>query len=303
MASVCPVSRPQLRSEFQLKSILLPTDFSDASDRAAELARGLALRFGSKLFLVHAVWQKQYEWDEALYHIGGNEEFAERRSQEFLASHQLEYLPHETIVMPGSPADVVQAIAAEKDVDLIVLGTNGLRWPAKLLFGAYSEPIYRHAHCSVLTVGPRVGPMKCQGSIRNILCAVDTETEPTANALHSAITMARSCGSYLTIACILPQRGAHGEELYRREEEKRAEILRMLDFEPELAYPPEVIVGTGHISEEIIRIAVGCGADLIVKGIRPPEPHPTKGHTYPISVNAHCPVLTVGNKVQAPGNR
>jgi nucleotide-binding universal stress UspA family protein len=304
MASVClPVSKPEASSEFQLKSILLPTDFSGASDRAAQLARALAARFRSKLFLVHAVWQRDFEWEEALYHTGGDELCGEKRSQEFVASNQLDALPHEVIVMPGSPVEVVQAIAEEKNIDLIVLGTKGLRWPAKLLFGTDSEQIYRSARCSVLTVGPHVGPAKCNGEIRTIVCAVNTEAEPTANALHSAVMMARACDACLTVACILPERGARGPELYRLEEEKRAELLRLLEGEAATPHPPEIIVGTGHISDEIIKIAAGCAADLIVKGIRPPEPHPAKGHTYPISVNAHCPVLTVASRAQAPRTR
>ena len=273
-----PDSNTQSASEFHLNSILLPTDFSDASDRAAYLARGLAHHFHAKLFMAHAVWQKNYEWDEALYQIGPNEDLGIKLTEDFVANHELDVLPHEIVVMSGSPADVVQKIAEENNIDLIVLGTNGLKGPAKLLFGTYSEQIYRNTSCPVITVGPHVNPAQCTGKFQSIVFAMNPES-----------------------ACILPEsHGAHGETLYRLEEEKHAQILRMLtEHQPALPHRPEIIVETGHISEEIIKIAVGCGADLIVKGLRPWDAHSPQGHTYPISVNAHCPVLTVGSRAPA----
>lgn len=284
--------------EFHLSSILLPTDFSDASDRAAYLARGLAKFFQAKLFMVHAVWQKDYRWDEKLFQLAPAEDLGRKLTEAFALNHELDALPHEIIVGSGSPAEVIQKIAAENPIDLIVLGTNGLRGPAKLLFGTYSEQIYRNMTCPVLTVGPHVSPAKCTGNFRHIVFAINPESPVTAGALRYAITLARACGAHLTVANVLPEsHGLHGEALYRLEEERRAQISRMLT-ENQLALPhePEIVVGTGHISEEIIKIAVGRGADLIVKGIRPANAPGSQGRTYPISVNAHCPVLTVGGK-------
>jgi nucleotide-binding universal stress UspA family protein len=302
MTPAClPASSTQRASDFQLKSILLPTDFSDASDRAAYVACGLSKHFHAKLFLVHAVWQKNYEWDEALYQLGPNEDLGLKLTEQFMVNHALDVLPHDIIVMSGSPADVVQKAAKENNVDLIVLGTNGLKGPAKLLFGTYSEQIYRNTSCPVLTVGPHVNPAKCTGNFQTIVFAMNPESPVAADALRYTIALTRACDAYLTVANILPEpHDAQGERLYRRQEEMHALILRMLaDNQPALPHQPEIIIETGHISEEIIKIAVGCGADLIVKGIRPWDAHSAKGHTYPISVNAHCPVLTVAGRAPA----
>ncbi len=305
MPTSLPASNTENTTEFHLNSILLPTDFSDSSDRAAYVARGLASHFRSKLFMVHAVWQKNYEWDE-LYELEPGEDLGRKLTKQFVVNHKLDVLPHEMVVLSGSPLDVIAKVVEEKNIDLIVLGTNGLQGPAKLLFGNYSEQIYRNAICPVLTVGPHVTATKCSGSFQSIVLALNPESAAAADALRYAIALTRACDAYLTVASILPEsHGAHGEKLYRMEEERRAEMLKMIR-ENQLALPhkPEIIVETGHISEEIIKIAVGCGADLIVKGIRPPEggsglSHSLKGHTYPISVNAHCPVLTVGARTQA----
>jgi nucleotide-binding universal stress UspA family protein len=297
-----PASSIETTSEFRLHSILLPTDFSDASDRAAYLARGLANHFRAKLIMVHAVWQKNYPWDDAIFQLAPGEDLGRKLTEEFAVNHELDVLPHEIIVLSGSPAEVVERIAREKNIDLIVLGANGLQGPAKLLFGPYSEQIYRNTSCPVLTVGPHVNPANYSGTFHSIVFAIDPESASAAEALRYAIGLACACDAYLTVANILPEsHSAHGETLYKLVEEKRAQISRMLT-ENQLAPPhrPEIIVETGHTSEEIIKIAVGRGADLIVKGIRPVAVDSPNGHTYPISVNAHCPVLTVGSRAPAP---
>lgn len=296
-----PVPDHDARPDFRLRSILLPTDFSDASDRAARVAHGLASYFRSKLHVVHAVWQRDYEWDEAVACMGASEASGLKRSEEFVATHGLDDVAPEVIVMPGSPTEVVQTIAVEKNADLLVLGTNGLPWPAKLLFGTYSEQMYRNARSPVLTVGPYVRSAKCKGDFKSIVFAINPESEMMPNALEYAAALTRAFDARLTIACVLPRSfGANGEELYRMQSslktEKRAELLQLLEpLQLALPHPPEIAVETGHISEGIIKIALRSNADLIVKGMRPPDRHPAGGYTYPISVNAPCPVLTVGN--------
>jgi nucleotide-binding universal stress UspA family protein len=295
-----PLLYPEAVPEFRFRSILLPTDFGGASDRAARVAHGLATRFRSRLHVVHALWQRDYEWDEAVACMGAGEASGLKRSEEFVLAHGLDAATPEVIVMPGSPTEVVQTIAAEKNVDLLVLGTDGLPWPAKLVFGTYSEQIYRNARSPVLTVGPYVRPAKCRGEFQSIVFAINLESEFTVSALQYAVALTRAFDARLTVACVLPKSfGANGEELYRVQDrlqsEKRAELLRLFEeIQLPLPHAPEIVVETGHISEGIIKIAMRSNADLIVKGVRPPEPHATGGYTYPISVNAPCPVLTVG---------
>ena len=286
--------------EFRLRSILLPTDFGGASDRAARVARGLAIRFRSRLHVVHALWQRDYEWDEAVSYMGASEASGRKRSEEFVLAHGLDAVTPEVIVMPGSPTEVVQTIAAEKNADLLVLGTDGLPWPAKLLFGTYSEQIYRNARSPVLTVGPYVRSAKCSGEFKSIVVAINPESEFTVSAMQYAVALARAFDARLTAVCVLQKSySASGADLYRVQDrveaEKRAQLSQLFEeMQLPLPYPPEIVVETGHISEGIIKIAMRSNADLIVKGVRPPEPHATGGHTYPISVNAPCPVLTVG---------
>ncbi len=301
MACVClPVPDRTISSEFQLKSILLPTDFSEASDRAACVARGLAHQFGSTLHVMHAVWQREYEWDEAVYHTGESESCSLKRSREFMTANALNALPHESVVLPGPPAEAVQSIVAEKNVDLVVLGTHGMQWSTKkFLFGANSEPIYRNARCPVLTIGTRVPAAKCSGDFKSIVFAMNPESETTLRALYYAMELALACDARLTVACIMQRfYGANGKVRYeledRWEQKQRSQIQRYLEEMPfALPHPPEVMVRTGHISDGIIQLAGDRNSDLILKAKRAAQPQPVPGYAYPISVNAPCPVLTV----------
>ena len=52
----------------------------------------------------------------------------------------------------GRPADEVVKYAYEHDVDLIVMGTRGIRGFKKLRLGSVSERVLKLAHCPVMVV-------------------------------------------------------------------------------------------------------------------------------------------------------
>lgn len=109
MTPIClSASSKQNASEFHLNSILLPTDFSDASDRAAYLARELSKSFHAKLYMVHAVWQKEYSWDETLFQRAPVENLGRKLTEEFVLTRELDVLPNEILVRAGSHAVVVR---------------------------------------------------------------------------------------------------------------------------------------------------------------------------------------------------
>ena len=58
----------------------------------------------------------------------------------------------ESLLRAGAPADEILAVAKERNVDLIVMGTHGRKGFAHALLGSIAEKVLRRADLPVLTV-------------------------------------------------------------------------------------------------------------------------------------------------------
>jgi nucleotide-binding universal stress UspA family protein len=138
------------------RRILVPLDFSAASDPALDAARLLAARFESSLHLLHVLPE--------IYVDGGSEAFTAEAPQvrTLRLMNARERLTHRipvdvrpsrvtTEVIFGAPAETIAAYAADNHFDLIVLGTHGRKGMAHLLRGSVAERVVRTAQCPVMT--------------------------------------------------------------------------------------------------------------------------------------------------------
>ena len=143
----------------RITRILVPTDFSPTADAALDYAFGLAERFGASLQLLHVL-------DDPFVFEGMSAE-AYIAEAPVLRSAMLadarEKLGHragprqarvhvDTEVLFGHGARTIAEYAAERGVDLIVMGTHGRTGFAHLLLGSVAERLVRTAPCPVLTV-------------------------------------------------------------------------------------------------------------------------------------------------------
>jgi nucleotide-binding universal stress UspA family protein len=58
----------------------------------------------------------------------------------------------------GAVAEEIVAFADELEVDLIIVGSRGLRGIRRALAGSVSESVFRHAHCPVMVVRAKGHP-------------------------------------------------------------------------------------------------------------------------------------------------
>ena len=77
-----------------------------------------------------------------------------RRLAELLRPYALEDLKHQVYLLKGAPGRLIPELAAEKDVELIVMGTVSRTGVAGLFIGNTAEKILRQVDCSVLAVKP-----------------------------------------------------------------------------------------------------------------------------------------------------
>jgi universal stress protein A len=140
--------------------ILVPTDFSPASDAALEYARILAARFGSSLRILHVIDDPTASSDFVADGFApstenirtGLLEHARGRLEQLLnLVDRTRYHAHTDAVM-GLPANTIVDYANATGSSLIVMGTHGRTGLAHLLMGSVAEQVVRTAPCPVLTV-------------------------------------------------------------------------------------------------------------------------------------------------------
>lgn len=134
-----------------VKSILVPTDFSETSYAALNYAIGMAQAFGAQLYLMHVPGELGIGF-EANFPVGRFETAARERLDALLSQEEIERLRPEYALRLGTPATEIVRYADARDVDMIIMGTHGRSGVAHLLMGSVAEQVVRTAPCPVLLV-------------------------------------------------------------------------------------------------------------------------------------------------------
>ena len=146
----------------QIRSILLPTDFSDCGNYALSYASSLARTFGARIVCVHVIESivptvgytgmteplPIAEISEQL------EDSAERELPKIAECEECAGLDVEELIVHGEAASEIVRVAKEHKVDLIVISSHGRTGLGRILFGSTAEAVVRHASCPVLVVKP-----------------------------------------------------------------------------------------------------------------------------------------------------
>jgi nucleotide-binding universal stress UspA family protein len=134
-----------------IRTILHPTDFSENSQCAWEMACALARDYGARLLLVHVETPMP-----AFAELGAiPPEPVDRRALECeLAGIKP---PDPTLAVSrsllfGDEPTTINRFAKENNADLIVMGTHGRTGLGRLLMGSVAESVLREAPCPVLTI-------------------------------------------------------------------------------------------------------------------------------------------------------
>ena len=134
------------------KHILLPTDFSKHSQRAAEKALALRKIFDASLSVVHVVNYLPPAFISAQSEHTSAAQVIERATA-YLAqwAQEMGLGSAEQLVTSGPAGKEVIATAKARDVDLIVIGTSG-EGGVKRLLGSTTSAVMHHAPCDVLSI-------------------------------------------------------------------------------------------------------------------------------------------------------
>jgi universal stress protein A len=144
-------------SSLLLKKILVPTDFSECSEKAFRYAIALARQFQSQIVLAHVI-QAFYPPPELLVlDAPALETRVREEAQKRLATWKksVSELQLRTVLLNGVPEREINQLADEDNIDLIVIGTHGRSGMSHFLLGSTAERVLRHAPCPVLVVRER----------------------------------------------------------------------------------------------------------------------------------------------------
>ncbi len=288
------------RISVSIEKILLATDFSSTSEKAASYAKALARRFSSRVDLAHVFDPSVVgKYEEPSTELPINErrqnsiQNLERLRNDFF-SCGIETLT--TLPWGHRPSAELLRIAEEEDVDLIVIGTQSKAGVERLILGSTAEQIIRNARCVVLTVGPKAKVVDDTPLIfRNIVYATDFTPSAKKAAIY-ALSFAEDSGARLFLCHVI---ASHEPTAAGQEVSDGAFQRALKKMIPESAYDwcdPECVVEHGYAGEAILRLADRVEADLIVLGIRKASfllTYIEHGLTPALLAQARCPVMTV----------
>ena len=139
-----------------IQNILIPTDGSDNSFRAAEYGVSIAKMLGAQIMVVYVLDEVVLE---QISRVSEREEVerelksdGQRYINYVLNLAEKEGVKAASIIAKGRPFEQIVHIAKGLKMDLIVMGTFGLRGSDRILIGSVAERVIEYSSCPVLVI-------------------------------------------------------------------------------------------------------------------------------------------------------
>lgn len=141
-----------------IEKILLPLDFSEASEPLFQYANRFAERVNAKLFILY-VAEFPFTFSGLAPELPGEnfeenmKQFARETMDQFIDDHvdQIE-VSFEKDIVYGHVAEEIIRYARKKEIDLIIIGTHGFTGVDKMIFGSVSDKVLKLGPCPTLVV-------------------------------------------------------------------------------------------------------------------------------------------------------
>jgi nucleotide-binding universal stress UspA family protein len=153
----------------EIRTILVPVDFSEVAPILAKWAKGFAKQLNAKIILTYVLedlstyegifvdLKTLAELENTLY------EGAKKSMEDFLKEHFSDFPDVEPVLEKGDVVETILRVAQEKGADLIVIGTHGRKGLDRILFGSVAEGVVKNSPIPVVTINPyRAGYLKVE---------------------------------------------------------------------------------------------------------------------------------------------
>jgi nucleotide-binding universal stress UspA family protein len=282
--------------------VLVGTDFSKPANHALNLAIAISHIFGSELFLVHAVSPFIYGDGQdpmPAEIIAAELEAAKDEMTKLVASDpRLTGLRVNTTVASAGPVDLIEQVAKEEKVDLLVLGSHGASGIERLLLGSVAEAVLRKTSKPVLIVGPNCHIER--RPFRSILFCTDLNVSSLRAAQYASALAEGSDGRLTLLHVVEHDVKTPSGKSDLDESHLQHQLRSLLPVNAEVFCKPKARIEYGSPSQVIAGVAESEAASLIVVGLRnrPPmadhAPWSTLSH---IIRDAKCGVLAVRGRL------
>jgi nucleotide-binding universal stress UspA family protein len=309
--AVTPYGQPQI------KTILVPLDFSAASMQALDYAIPFAEQFHSAIHLLY-VYERDHEFSPSgdashlLFEAAEARTQLRRRLADLQHEYALPFQAEDCHVQFGRAPRKACALARKLGADLIVVASRGRTGLPRLLLGSTAERIVRQAPCPVLVARQRRPESVASGTkrrayparIRNLFVPVDF-SDLSLKAVDYAAALARSFGARLHLFhatfphdYLVADRQVRDPASIKRVElaAAREQMATIAKMERLTGVPCETDVRSGYPIQEICGAIARTKADLVVTAT---HGHSGLKHALIGSVAEHiiryadCPVLVL----------
>ena len=151
------LSARRVRSQkLTLKRILVPSDFSSASDNAFTYALHFGPHFGAKLYVLHvlepALFPEFAGLPEAPAFSKKEVATANKKFRTWAGAAGVAVAPSELVFRTGFAVHEIVETAKELDIDLVIMAAQGRTGSKHFCIGSTAEHVVRAAPCPVLVV-------------------------------------------------------------------------------------------------------------------------------------------------------
>jgi len=162
-----------------MKTILVPTDFSECALHAIHTSVPIAIAAHAKIILLHTIytetkWEslppaKRQDYPDTLIRIGE----AEKKLNHLMNSNVFRKVSVSKIITYGVAYEEIVSRARQLKTDLIIIGSHGKETTDRNFIGSTAQKVLREAICPVMTIQKDYKP----GKWKKLVFATDFNKE------------------------------------------------------------------------------------------------------------------------------
>jgi nucleotide-binding universal stress UspA family protein len=152
----------QIKDPFIADNILVPLDFSPASKQAFYYAAYLASHYNSTIYTLTVFDKKSKErGDDAKLHtavtVRGKKVHLWQAFPRLFNTSAVNpaRIRVKRLLLDGDPSARIESVVQKKEIDLVIMGTNGKTGLEHLLVGSVAEKVLKSVNCPVMTIRAR----------------------------------------------------------------------------------------------------------------------------------------------------